>query len=628
MASTVLAGFRHMWQRFFGKSDDLKPSKELVGSLSIPEQTKEFVYAICDPDSKAVIYILAAQNLSEQSALDAEYLIEAVRPDAVVAQVAPYALSQIQETNKSRVEELSTVPTSSLGVLKGCFVNKINKEKYESLAGSQVLQAIFGVGTYGHLLSARRAAKEVNSQFVLLESPLGTVSGDQINVSAPGSAVSSLLLQPISLMPVNVASISTSKSFFRIDNLQDHMVKSLTSVLALSIPKSSPTDNVQASKSGIANCLPSCNYQAPSFAQTVYFLLEDLHNIFIDLPTIGRALLYAQKILVNVGQGETVDAAVLSEVLAFRIAVEGLRIAFNNDARDPQNSYKSTGVEFSDLPCREKSLALLAQALKSQTKNFQSIVAIVDVSCLSGIRKYWNTSLPEDIENLAENCFIHEDMGEKDAGNADRKSSLAKKSVVTVGAGATAVLGASSLTKVMPASTFLKVVSYQVPASLKIGLMHTQRTLGIVLCKILSPSKILAPGLVGSGSKASALKVAASTEKIRAVTHSIIASAEKTSFQAMRTAFYEIMRRRGRTVGAKPWAVFGCSVASCSCLLFYGDGIECAAVSAPSAPTIACIGRGLQSLHEASQVVRVMDAEKIQQSIKSLMYKLKKTNFS
>ncbi|KAG9447947.1 hypothetical protein H6P81_014075 [Aristolochia fimbriata] len=627
MASIVLAGFRRLWQHFSCKSDDLKASKELVGSLSIPHQTKEFVFAIRDPDSKAVIYILAAQNLSEQSAIDAEYLIEAVRPDAVVVQVDPYTVSEFQETNKSRVEELSTVPTSSLGVLKGCFLNKINKETYENLAGSQILQAIFGVSSYGHLLSAKWAANQVNSQFLLLESPLGDASGDQNNDSSPGSAFSSLFMHPSSLVPVNVSSVPAAKRFFRIDNLQGHMIRSLTSAMDLSIPKLSPTGNTQASLSGTANCLPPRHYEAPSFAQTIYPLLEDLHNIFIDLPTIRKALLYAQKILVDVGEGGTVDAAVLSEVHAFRIAVEGLRIAFNNDAQDPRNCYKSTGVEFSNLPSEEKSLALLALALKRQTKNFSTVVAIVDASCMSGIRKYWNSSLPEEIGNLAENCCIHEDR-EKDAGNSDKKSSLAKKSAVTVGASATAVFGASCLTKLVPVSTFLKVVTYQVPASLKLGLIHTQRTLAIALCKILSPSKFLAPGLAGSGSKASALKVAVSSEKIRAVAHSVIASAEKTSFQAMRTTFYEIMRRRGRTVGAKPWALFGCSVASCSGLLYYGDGIECAAMSVPSAPTIACIGRGLQSLHEASQAVRTVDGEKVQQSIKSLMYKLKKMNFN
>lgn len=97
--------------------------------------------------------------------------------------------------------------------------------------------------------------------------------------------------------------------------------------------------------------------------------------------------------------------------------------------------------------------------------------------------------------------------------------------------------------------------------------------------------------------KGSAMKAAASAEKIRAVAHGVIASAEKTSLSAMRTAFYEIMRkRRVRPIGALPWATFGCSIATCTGLLVCGDGIECAAESFPAAPSIASLGRGIQSL--------------------------------
>jgi hypothetical protein len=57
--------------------------------LSVPEETKQFVPPLREPggspqdrhrDGAAVFYILAAQNLSEQSASDAERLIREVRP--------------------------------------------------------------------------------------------------------------------------------------------------------------------------------------------------------------------------------------------------------------------------------------------------------------------------------------------------------------------------------------------------------------------------------------------------------------------------------------------------------------------------------------------------------------------
>lgn len=59
--------------------DDLRISNSLVMKLPIPESTKRFVYAIQEPESGAVVYVLCVQNLSERSALDAECLIKVVK---------------------------------------------------------------------------------------------------------------------------------------------------------------------------------------------------------------------------------------------------------------------------------------------------------------------------------------------------------------------------------------------------------------------------------------------------------------------------------------------------------------------------------------------------------------------
>ncbi|PHT75578.1 hypothetical protein T459_19100 [Capsicum annuum] len=117
--------------------------------------------------------------------------------------------------------------------------------------------------------------------------------------------------------------------------------------------------------------------------------------------------------------------------------------------------------------------------------------------------------------------------------------------------------------------------------------------------------------------------------KIRAVTHGVIASVEKTSISTMRTAFYEIIRKhRVRPVGFLPCATFGCSVATCAGLLVYGDGIECAAESLPAAPSIANLANGIQSLHQASKAVKQTENSMIQKSIESLVYRFKKVSFS
>ncbi|KAA8517319.1 hypothetical protein F0562_017612 [Nyssa sinensis] len=67
------------------------------------------------------------------------------------------------------------------------------------------------------------------------------------------------------------------------------------------------------------------------------------------------------------------------------------------------------------------------------------------------------------------------------------------------------------------------------------------------------------------------------------------------------------------------WTTFGCSVATFAGLFMYGDNIECAAVSLPTAPSIASLGRGIRNLHQASQEVTQANISKIQGTMESLM---------
>ena len=83
------------------------------------------------------------------------------------------------------------------------------------------------------------------------------------------------------------------------------MVKQLSPFIELSISKLSSSRSVPEATSEEVEL--QCSYDAPPFAQTIYPLLEDLHKIFVDLPSIGRALAHAQKMLYNVNRGEAVD---------------------------------------------------------------------------------------------------------------------------------------------------------------------------------------------------------------------------------------------------------------------------------------------------------------------------------
>ncbi|KAL6650944.1 hypothetical protein ACP70R_009869 [Stipagrostis hirtigluma subsp. patula] len=659
MASALLSYLQAVWPLsvFLREEDDLRASARLVGALSVPEDTKQFVLALREPGPPPsrdgrVIYILAAQNLSEQSASDAERLIREVRPGAVVTQVSRAALDDV------RIEEDCLaggggggvpVPASPFEVIKRCVTEKRSKDQYVKAAACQVLQEIFGVGFYGHLLAAKRAAEETRACFLLLESPYerncsGNGSGSRDSVPDDSSAQqlqascslpqrvtddsSGLQLDTSCLIPKSATSIVSShgRNLCLMDDNGGQLMKSLAPSLNFLMSQA-------VSSNVVAECRPSENkpadrYEAPPFAQSVYPLLTDLYYIFVDIPSIGKAMASAQKLLTHVHEGKPISSEMLSDVYVFRIAIEALRIGLNNAGRcniDTGDKHGPKGLDFSELPSEEKCHILLVQALRSQLREFGSVVAIVDASCLAGIRRHWNTPVPSQITQLASRCFSHygdENDGEKiespSADSADKKSWISGKPVVAVGAGGTAILGFSSLSKSFQASAFLKLAPYKSPVVLKYGLMQLQRHAAIVL------SKILPHGFISAGSKASALQFT-SAEKIRAVVHTVISSAERTSLMAMRTSFYEIMQKRHKQpFRITPWATFGCSMVACAGLVMHGDGIECAAEAAPSVPMIASLGRGLESLRLTSQEVRQTRGQNVKEALRALMSNLKK----
>ena len=86
MAYNFVDCLRNRWS-FSMIDTDLRDSKEIVNTLSVPESTKTFVFAIRVPEHDSTIHILSAQSLSTRSVIDAECLIRELCPDAVVAQV-------------------------------------------------------------------------------------------------------------------------------------------------------------------------------------------------------------------------------------------------------------------------------------------------------------------------------------------------------------------------------------------------------------------------------------------------------------------------------------------------------------------------------------------------------------
>lgn len=663
MASWIVSRMKHIWPFSGNKTDDLKVSDSFVRSLPVHESTKQFVFALRDPDyPSSVVYLLAAESLSERSASDAECLVRAIKPKVVVAQIGPSALDDIREEEKNlNGDETCSVPTSWLGVLKGCFVEKIVLSQYESRAGSQILRTIFGTGFYGHVLAAKRAAQENHSLFFILETPhrngqggeLGTNSEHDSKQDVPNnSAIKPLaeisqgsgLLGKMTPSPGDMASSVPMGSHRHIlaSPLHSSALKALASSMAftsqnlLALDSGSNCASTASSASSSAGCDFRDVDQIPAFAHSFYSLLVDLHDMFNNLPALERALVCVRKMLLEVEKGKEVDSEVLSHVNKFRIAVEGLRVALNSKARSPlkQEQKLPKDANFYELSYEDKCHALFAQALKRQAKDFGTVVAIVDASSLAGIRSYWNTSLPRDVADLADNCFISDTFDNASEGDdPKRRNVLGGKPVVAVGAGAATVVGVTSFSKIVPVSTIAKMVTFKVPTIVKFGLLQTKRTAAVALGKVFTPAKLLAPaskgiipgkiGFVSGVHVPAAAKTAAAAEKLRAATHSVIAAAERSSLSAMRTAFYGIMRKRhGKATGGTPWVTFGGSILACTGLLAFGDGIECAVESAHAMPTIARLGRGLEKLRHASQVVHQMDSAQAWETVYNSLYNL------
>ncbi|KAF6156159.1 hypothetical protein GIB67_024129 [Kingdonia uniflora] len=137
-----------------------------------------------------------------------------VKPDVVVAQY----------------------PLRRLGVIRSSFVNKSNKDGYET-AGSLVLKEIFGVGFYGHFLATKGVINEVGSHVLLIESPNGKACVEEHKVNndvvVGGSSFQNLGLKVSNFVPVGSIVSSNSRRFLLNKDFDSHKLKSLALSVAL-----------------------------------------------------------------------------------------------------------------------------------------------------------------------------------------------------------------------------------------------------------------------------------------------------------------------------------------------------------------------------------------------------------
>eukprot|EP00250_Pteridium_aquilinum_P019679 c24529_g1_i1 orf=552-2459(-) len=599
-------------------SNDLSISNRLVHSLPLQPSTKYFTLALRDPQQPSnVLYILTTMLLSEQSASDARDLINTVKPGAVVVQVG-FEPTEVMHMEHFHSLSLDIYPQSALHVIKESFHDGNIHAKYMKMAQADVIKAIFGTTMMGHVVAAKQAAAESKSSFYYLERPPESAdseeSGDDKDelLGAARHVTSSLGSSLFFQLGAGSCKVNLDSPGLRF--IASHVKSSLDYTLA-AVPSSA---GLPAQGQADANAT-AMEYECPEFAQPFYPFLAELYNTYRHLPGMGLALQRTQKLLMDVEKGKGVDHSELAVCQCFRLAAEGLRVALNSSARAPLKLEKVTSsmLEFNELPYEERFYVLLSQALKQQLMKSQSVVAVLDAHMVAGIRKYWMTPVPDHVAALAMECLISE-AGE-DASNDAEGSKGRILDIIVVGTGAAAAaVGMASFSHWAPASTAMKILSFKIPTIVKLGILQTKKGTVAAMAKAANPVvNLFVPsgkGVVAAkstmASKVSVLKAVTSSGNVRAAAHSVIATAEKASLSAIRTAFYNAMRNRHRKgVGGRLWLSFGVSVAACAGLLTFGDGIENVIEIIPEAYTISRLCQGVRNLcHASNDLKKVEDA--------------------
>jgi hypothetical protein len=361
---------------------------------------------------------------------------------------------------------------------------------------------------------------------------------------------------------------------------------------------------------------------APDFAKPLYPYLTALYEIY-KTPAFDHALQCTRTMLYDVEAGREVNSQDLLEACRFRLAVEMLRVQGNASIPFFSNTVrKETEADFSALSYENKCNALLAQSLQQQAAKSGTVVAIMDVNRVAGIWQHWTTPVPEEVSSLTSECYIT--MTNAEEGSLFGKllstpnqhtmaadGSQEAMAVVMVGAGAAAAVSVLYLPKLAaPLSPLVKLAILKVSTGMKLGYLSMQRSLALAVMKGFSPvAKVLVPSMKASTVKSvtvSAAKTAITAEQSRATAQSVVALAQKSTLSAVRTSFYSLMRwNQGKPVGRSPWLLFGSCAAAGSGILLFGDRIESAIGAVPLAPTMAKLGRGLESLSQASQSAKV-----------------------
>ncbi|CAH8368838.1 unnamed protein product [Eruca vesicaria subsp. sativa] len=297
------------------------------------------------------------------------------------------------------------------------------------------------------------------------------------------------------------------------------------------------------------------------------------------------------------GTGESIDTEALTEAYIFRDAVESLRTASNNAGRIPIKNLGTDEVQFSKLSFTDKSYALMADELRSQAKKFKTIVGVVDADNLAGLRRHWRTCVPQEVKHMSTEHTVQGFDSNDDSGSL-------------------------TLSKAIFASPVFKISTIKAP----LNPFLTHKAMPFAYTKVAYPSTVMGlmtPCFASYGAQPMYWEkhLLSPRKIIRALTKFGLSSAQRTSFSTMRGAFYTMMirNRLAKPIGTVPRVVFGASLVIWWGSHVYGKGIEHAAVTLPSAPSIAKLGRGIQNLREASMEVTRRGNNRVQNTREGLL---------
>ncbi|XP_024393122.1 uncharacterized protein [Physcomitrium patens] len=632
------------WLRAWFDPKDLVESRELVKKLNLPESTSQFVMALRPKDSpESVVYLLSSWYFSEKAVRDVRELIAKAQPKAVVALVDLESIDSFREEERLAAKDgvPVEVPTSSFDVVRENF-ERDPIVPYDSRARVRLANSIFGTGAYGDVLEAKEAAAKVNALFRYIDYPYRSSAHPQ----PPAEGESSTPAETPSTSPDPVQDSSRQNLLANdnrvLDALNSEVTRRVTEGLRRMVTESPLAELHQWRKStsqalaqmfghntSLSDTKPTTESTEPSketseeasdhpkLALPFLPIFEAFHGLFRMRENIDAAS-HALNVCQAVERGQEVSSNDLRKASMFRIFVEICRVRMNNSILASARKVPSrSAAEFYDLPYEDKSHAILAQSLQKEAREHGTVVAVVDVNRVAGIRQQWNQQIPEDFIPLIDECYVSTDevkevdfletlfsFGEKTSHHSE--ASQEKKAAVVVGAGAAAAVGLAYLPHwAGPLSPLVKFVLAKSTTLFKIGFLNSKRSLALTVAKGMpGASKIVLPVKASAAkvTSVSAGKAALTAEKAQVASQGLVSGLQRQFLQAIRTNFYNAMRERQKKKFSRgAWVIFGSSMMAGAGILWYGDSIERGLGAVWGASDAAQIGRGLQSLSEAEK---------------------------